>query len=66
MALTDIPAYTDEEYAKAIEPYSGDWTRTDTDHVMELVRRFDRRFIIVHDRYACGSILEKVFVMGVF
>lgn len=42
--------YTDEEYAKLIDKHSGDWTRVDTDHLMDLARRFDRRFIIVHDR----------------
>eukprot|EP01134_Creolimax_fragrantissima_P005669 CFRG5669T1 len=51
MVMTDVPVYTDEEYNTHIKPRSGDWTRAETDELLELCRRFDRRFIIVHDRF---------------
>ncbi|KNC77623.1 hypothetical protein SARC_09921 [Sphaeroforma arctica JP610] len=55
MVMTDVPVYTDEEYTTHIQPRSGDWTRAETDELLELCRRFDRRFIIVHDRYMGGT-----------
>lgn len=30
---------------------SDDWTKEETDHLLDLCKRFDLRFIIIHDRY---------------
>lgn len=27
------------------------WTKAETDHLFDLCKRFDLRFIVVHDRY---------------
>ncbi|KAJ1795809.1 swr complex subunit, partial [Coemansia sp. RSA 2599] len=43
--------YTDEEYEKCIKPLSADWTRAETDYLLDMCRRFDLRFIVIHDRY---------------
>ena len=64
VAVADLPSYTDDEYAKLIAPRSGDWSREDTDHLMELVKQFDRRFIIVHDRYAQAASVAEPCAVG--
>ncbi len=43
--------YNDEEYDHLIRPDSGDWSRAETDYLMELCERFDLRFIVIADRY---------------
>lgn len=41
--------YTDAEYQQHL---SGDnWARGETDHLMELAKRFNFRFIVMHDRW---------------
>lgn len=45
----DIPKYTDTEYTQHLK--SDDWTKEETDHLFDLCLRFDRRFIVVHDRF---------------
>lgn len=44
-----VPTYTDEEYAR-LAP-AGDWTREQTDLLFDLIRRFDLRWPLVHDRF---------------
>lgn len=45
----DIPTYSDEEYTKSLsEP---GWSKEETDHLFDLCKSFDLRFIIVHDRF---------------
>ncbi|KAJ2842663.1 swr complex subunit, partial [Coemansia erecta] len=50
-AKTKPYEYTDEEYEKCIKPLSTQWTRSETDYLLDLCRRFDLRFIVIHDRY---------------
>ncbi|XP_055890683.1 DNA methyltransferase 1-associated protein 1-like isoform X1 [Biomphalaria glabrata] len=45
----DIPVFSDLEYQQHL--HDDNWTRQETDHLFELCRRFDLRFIIVHDRW---------------
>jgi len=45
----EVPTYTDVEYQQHLTCNS--WTREETDHLMDLARRFDIRFIIMADRY---------------
>lgn len=45
----DVPTYTDNQYNQHLK--SDDWSREETDHLMDLARRFDLRFIIMADRY---------------
>jgi len=50
--ITKPLMYTDEEYEAFLQdPY---WTRKQTDHLMELVIRYDRRFIVIHDRFCAA------------
>lgn len=44
-----LPSYTDTEYQQHLQ--SDQWTRSETDHLFDLCRRFDLRFYIVHDRW---------------
>lgn len=41
--------YTDEEYSKLLQ--SNDWTREETDYLMDLVQEYDLRWMIIADRY---------------
>nr|XP_022911807.1 DNA methyltransferase 1-associated protein 1 [Onthophagus taurus] len=45
----DIPTYTDNEYNQYLK--SECWSREETDHLMDLAKRFDVRFLIMADRY---------------
>ena len=41
--------YTDEEYAQRLG--SDDWSRQETDYLMDLVEEYDLRWIVIADRY---------------
>ncbi|KZV80551.1 hypothetical protein EXIGLDRAFT_629969 [Exidia glandulosa HHB12029] len=44
--------YTDQEYAEWIQGLDhGEWTREETDYLMKLVKEYDARFYVIHDRY---------------
>ncbi|GLH00476.1 hypothetical protein R5R35_006596 [Gryllus longicercus] len=43
-----VPTYTDSEY---VQLHIDGWSRAETDHLFDLCRRFDLRFIVVHDRW---------------
>lgn len=45
----DVPSYTDSEYQQHLK--CDGWSKEETDHLMDLARRFDLRFIIMADRY---------------
>lgn len=49
MQSVDIPTFSDVEYHQHLHDES--WSRSETDHLLELCKRFDLRFIIVHDRW---------------
>ncbi|XP_069591949.1 DNA methyltransferase 1-associated protein 1 isoform X4 [Ranitomeya imitator] len=44
-----IPTYSEQEYQLYL--HDDGWTKTETDHLFDLCRRFDLRFIVIHDRY---------------
>jgi DNA methyltransferase 1-associated protein 1 len=44
-----IPNYTDDDYTAVLQ--EPNWTKEETDHLFELCRQFDLRFIVIHDRY---------------
>jgi len=46
--------YDDEEYETLIKPVSGDWSREETDYLLDLCERFDLRFIVIADKYEVG------------
>jgi DNA methyltransferase 1-associated protein 1 len=41
--------YTDEEYKKLLE--TSNWTRSESDTLMDLIQRFGMNFFLVHDRW---------------
>lgn len=45
----DVPTYSDLEYQQHL--HEDNWTRHETDHLFDLCRRFDLRFILIHDRW---------------
>ena len=45
----DIPSYSDLEYQQHL--HDDNWTKAETDHMFELCKRFDLRFIIISDRW---------------
>ncbi|KAL9108647.1 MAG: hypothetical protein Q9227_006593 [Pyrenula ochraceoflavens] len=45
----DVPTYNDEEYELLLK--SEDWTKQETDYLMELCKEFDLRWFVVVDRY---------------
>ncbi|KAK7100846.1 hypothetical protein V1264_023716 [Littorina saxatilis] len=45
----DVPVYSDLEYQQHL--HDEGWTRQETDHLFDLSKRFDVRFITVHDRW---------------
>ncbi|RXM91757.1 DNA methyltransferase 1-associated protein 1 [Acipenser ruthenus] len=44
-----VPVYSEQEYQMYL-PDEG-WTKAETDHLFDLCKRFDLRFIVIHDRY---------------
>ncbi|CAG2058937.1 unnamed protein product [Timema podura] len=44
-----IPTYTDSEYSQHLQAEM--WSKPETDHLFELCRRFDLRFIVIKDRW---------------
>lgn len=53
----DIPKYTDKEYQLHLK--SDDWSKEETDHLIDLAIRFDLRFIIMADRYDSEKFNKK-------
>lgn len=45
----DIPTFSDLEYQQHL--HDDKWTRQETEHLFDLCKRFEIRFIIVHDRW---------------
>ncbi|KAJ3484268.1 hypothetical protein NLG97_g7100 [Lecanicillium saksenae] len=44
-----VPQYTDDQYLQNLQ--HADWTREETDYLMELARDFDLRWPLIWDRY---------------
>lgn len=59
--------YDDEEYETLIRPVSGDWSREETDYLLDMCERFDLRFVVIADKYevrrrcACMELLSSVY-----
>ncbi|CAF1323639.1 unnamed protein product [Didymodactylos carnosus] len=45
----DIPSYTDSDYEQYLQ--DNDWSRDETDYLMDMCKQFDLRFIIIQDRW---------------
>lgn len=44
-----VASYTDQEYVQYLQVEN--WTRAETDHLIDLCKRFDLRFVIIQDRW---------------
>lgn len=44
-----VASYTDQEYTQFLS--SDSWTKDETDHLFDLCRRFDLRFIVIYDKW---------------
>ncbi|XP_037762939.1 DNA methyltransferase 1-associated protein 1 isoform X1 [Chelonia mydas] len=44
-----VPVYSEQEYQMYL--HDDAWTKVETDHLFDLSRRFDLRFVVIHDRY---------------
>ncbi|OWF45978.1 DNA methyltransferase 1-associated protein 1 [Mizuhopecten yessoensis] len=53
----DVPVYSDLEYQQHLHDES--WTRQETDHLFDLCKRFDLRFLIIHDRWDREKFLNR-------
>ncbi|KAL6242039.1 swr complex subunit [Rhinocladiella similis] len=51
-----IPTYTDEQYENLLK--ADDWSRQETDYLMELCRDYDLRWVIIADRYDSKEIVK--------
>lgn len=49
MQAVQVPVYSEQEYQMYL--HDDGWTKAETDHLFDLCKRFDLRFIVVHDRY---------------
>ena len=49
-----ILTYTDEQYESLLK--SDDWTKAETDYLMELCQDYDLRWILIADRYEPGDV----------
>jgi hypothetical protein len=59
--------YTDEEYEMLLSNTPTHWTRSETDHLMQLVYQYDLRWPVIADRYAltplrsCEDLQERFY-----
>jgi hypothetical protein len=47
--------YDEEEWAALIAPTSGDWSRGETDYLLDLASQLDLRWVVIADRYHVGD-----------
>ncbi|CCE34034.1 uncharacterized protein CPUR_07965 [Claviceps purpurea 20.1] len=45
----EVPQYTDDQYAMSLQ--NEDWTREETDYLMDMASQFDLRWTVIWDRY---------------
>ncbi len=45
----EIPVYSDMEYQQHL--HDDNWSRQETDHLFDLCKRFDVRFVVISDRW---------------
>lgn len=49
LQTVQVPIYSEQEYQMYL--HDDAWTKAETDHLFDLSRRFDLRFVVIHDRY---------------
>jgi hypothetical protein len=53
----EVLRYTDDEYSKLLT--RDDWSREETDYLLDLCENFDLRFIIIADRYEFAGTAQR-------
>jgi hypothetical protein len=43
--------YDDEEWASLVADPASSWSRPETDYLLDMVERFDQRFVVIADRW---------------
>ena len=43
--------YNDEEYLAVVAPESDEWSREESDYLLDLCEAFSLRWFVIHDRY---------------
>ncbi|GAC72828.1 DNA methyltransferase 1-associated protein-1 [Moesziomyces antarcticus T-34] len=56
-----VYSYSNDEYIQHLR--DDDWTKEETDYLMELCAAYDLRFVVIHDRYDWAS-AQPSFVSG--
>ncbi|KAJ1530661.1 hypothetical protein ONE63_005532 [Megalurothrips usitatus] len=52
-----VPTYTDDEYNQHLQAQG--WTREETNHLIDLAKRFDLRFLVMRDRWDKEKFSER-------
>jgi len=55
-----VPSYTDAEYQQSLQ--IDNWTKPETDHLMDLCRTFDLRFFVIQDRWDTSKFSARSIV----
>ncbi|KPM05968.1 hypothetical protein NH340_JMT04167 [Sarcoptes scabiei] len=55
--IVNVPSYSDDEYREHLQ--SNEWTKNETDYLFSMCRKFDLRFIVIHDRWDSSSYKER-------
>ena len=55
----DVPTYTDEQYENDFK--SDDWTKEETNYLLDLCRDFDLRWLLIADRYEPADIGDEPY-----
>ncbi|RDL37915.1 Uncharacterized protein BP5553_05348 [Venustampulla echinocandica] len=56
----NVPDYTDDEYNKRLQ--NPDWSKEETDYLMDLAKQFDLRWPVIWDRYEYEPIIPSMDV----
>lgn len=55
-----VPVYSEQEYQMYL--HDDGWTKAETDHLFDLCKRFDLRFVVIHDRYDHQQYRVNIFL----
>lgn len=64
MLQVQLHKYNDEEWTSLILPESSDWSREETDYLLDMCERFDLRFPVIQDRYEVRLAPQHVRMPG--
>jgi len=56
----EVIRYTEDEYNKFVKNLKSDWTKEETDHLLDLCEQFSLKFIVIADRYDSQAVAEEI------